>query len=51
MTPVTHAGFLKKMSYYFFFKKQGYAVVEEYDALDGKCEDYYFKGYILKGVK
>lgn len=34
-----------------FLKNQGYAVVEEYDALDGKCEDYYFKGYILKGIK
>ena len=33
-----------------FLKDRGYVVVEEYDALDGKCEDYYFKGYILKGL-
>lgn len=33
-----------------FLKDQGYVVIEEYDALDGKCEDYYFKGYILKGL-
>ena len=32
-----------------FLKDQGYVVIEEYDALDGKYEDYYFKGYILKG--
>lgn len=34
-----------------YFLSKGYKVIEEFDALDGKSDDYYFKGYIFEHVK
>jgi len=34
-----------------YFVSKGYKMIESFNALDGKCDEYYFKGMILRRVK
>jgi putative methyltransferase (TIGR04325 family) len=40
--------FFEEKKFLTFFKRHGFTIIEEFEALDGKTRDYWFKGFILE---